>query len=330
MLQAFRSNQILNAGLYIVYILLAYISVFFPPRALAKPMPGGFFWNQLAPWIGNLSDLATVSITTVLLFISGIFLTFIVQNNLIDRSTNLFPGIFYVLICIGTPIFLNAHAILWANIFVMASLAAVVPTFKKPEIAGNLFNAGFFISLSSLFYPPTLWLGFAALLGFLTIRSLRGTQSIILLSGMVVPYFLVGTYLFWYDQLPLFWETQFFSIFGLFPWSYPGNSTMAAIGVFLLVILFLVLQAGSFFLKRRMEQQKMIQIVYQFLLLAGLSFILVKDPHPAHLLIVAPTLAVLLSLFFSQISARFGGLLFSILVLGILTIHYYPIVLRLL
>ena len=330
MLQAFRSNQILNAGLYIVYILLAYTSVFFPPRALAKPMPGGLFWNQLAPWIAHLPDLATVAIITVLLFASGIFLTSIVQSNLIDRSSNLFPGIFYILICIGTPIFLNAHAILWANIFVMASLASVVPTFKKPEIAGNLFNAGFFISISSFFYPPTLWFGLAAIVGFLTIRSLRGTQSIILLSGVVVPYFLVGTYLFWYDQLPLLWEAQFSTIFGLFPWSYPGNSSMATIGFFLLVILFLVLQTGSFFLKRRMEQQKMIQTIYQFLLIGGLSVLLVKDPHPAHLLIVAPALAVLLSLFFSQTSARFGGLLFSILILGILTIHYYPIVLNLL
>jgi len=251
-----------------------------------------------------------------------------VQNNLIDRTTNLFPGIFYILICVGTPIFLQAHAIVWANLFVMIAFASVVPTFKKPEIAGNVFNAGFFISIASLFYPPTLWFGLAALTGFNAVRSLRGAQTVILFSGLLVPYFLVGTYLFWYDQLPLLWETQFSSFFGLFPWAVPGKSTFTTISVFLVIIIFMVLQAGNFFLKRRMEQQKMIQVIYQFLLIAGISIFLVKEPHAAHLLIVAPPLAILLGLYFSQISTRFGGLLFSILVLGIVALHYYPIVLQ--
>lgn len=327
MLQVFRSNQIINASLYLVYIGIIYASAFFAPTGLAKPMEGGILWGWISLWLAALPTVGIVLIGSLFLFFSAIILTLVSQNNLIDRTSNLFPGIFYSLLCLGVPAFLYPHPVLWANFFLIAALASILPTFKRPEIASNLFNAGFFVSIASLFYPVTLVFAISVLTGFSTIRSLRGNQYIIVVCGLFVPYFLLGTYLFWNDQLPLLWTEHFQDFWGLFSWQLPGMSTLVTIGIFLLAVLLVVLQAGNFMVKRRMEQQMMIQILYQFLLIGGLSILVVPQPAPAHLLVIAPFLGILIALFFSSLGKNWAGLLFSILVIGILAIHYYPIIL---
>jgi len=75
-------------------------------------------------------------------------------------------------------------------------------SYKKPEHLDRTFAAGFFTSVTSMFYFPfILWFGLA-LVSFVLFRSGKWRQWISLFIGLFTPYVYLAAYYFWSDILP--------------------------------------------------------------------------------------------------------------------------------
>jgi len=117
------------------------------------------------------------------------------------------PAFIYAILCCMFSDFLFLTPALVANLFLLIEIDFLFSVYKKERASSEIFDLGFFISVSSLIYFPSLAFLIFLLAGMLVLRPLRLSEWMILLVGALIPYFLTAVYYFWFDRL-----TEFSSI----------------------------------------------------------------------------------------------------------------------
>jgi len=218
----------------------------------------------------------------------------------IGRHTDLLPGLGVVLLGSMLPVFLPLSSFSVANVAVLLALRSQLLTYRQSSAADLLFNTGFYLGIAGLFQPSYLLLLPFIGLSTTLIRSGRFRDQTTLLFGTFTPLFLVGFAYYWYDHFDFFWTQQWQGAFSLpqqwtmddLPWA-----ALIALGS---LTLFVLLQAGQYRKKTKMDVQVKLKVVYWYLLGLGLTVLFAQPWHLYRWQAIVPIAGALLGLSLSQ------------------------------
>jgi hypothetical protein len=321
-LAIFRTNQLITNILLLFYTAVLLSAPILQGR-IWQVSPSGIGYIWLTHFFQGNNTIAWVAGIVAIGF--GAFLVnYLDQAFRLSREISMIPGLAYVLLCCSIPQAGFISPIHLANIFLILALYEVMDTFKRNTVADRLFNAGFFLALASFFYP--VYLVFILLL-FRGLNMLRGfvfRERLMIVIGVLSTYFLLGVLSFMFDQYELFRRLQFSEAFGLFKWSneivYFGSLLMWL--VWLIVLLVALSKQNAFMLKRVIQSQRRINLLYWGPLIAILTLPFQVQLSTAHLLIMAAPLGLLSGMNLQEMNRRWADLLHLIWLALILVFQF--------
>ncbi|MEO6758963.1 MAG: hypothetical protein ABIO24_05875, partial [Saprospiraceae bacterium] len=238
--------------------------------------------------------------------------------------------LFYVLAASCLPDFLFLSPPLIAATFIPLSLRRIFQAYKVPNATALVFDAGWWATLGSLFYPPTIFLLLAAYAGVNVMRSFNLREQLVYLSGVFVALFLAWLWYFWSDRGGTFWAVQFSGLFGFYHFA-PDMGTERILKTLVIAILLctVVLSFGTYFHRKLIQAQKCVSTLYWFLFVGGGVILLQYDPSPAHLLLIMPSVGIFMALSFFSLRNRLIAEVFHFALLGVvLFIQFMPLTIR--
>jgi hypothetical protein len=246
----FRANNPLNTFLLFVYgILLKFAWLFHPPIP-AVQKNHGFLFNNLVSWIKPWFDLYPVSyfiVAYLLLFTQAVNLNQIIMNRRLIEKPNYLPAMTYLLITslfsecnlLSAPLIINS-ALIW-----IFSKMSNLNHNQHPK--STLFNVGMAVGICSFLYLPSIIFGLLIIFSLLYTRPPKAAEWLIILIGVLTPWYFLATFLFLNNTL------YSFSLPG-FGITYPKIQKIKPedIGAILAIILTVT---GAFFVKMVSSKQ---------------------------------------------------------------------------
>lgn len=322
MLEIFRTNQFIVNILLLFYAGVLHLSaIIWPDTSWAVPAHG-VLADWVYGWVGAVGRWPEI-LATLLVFVQAVILNAFFSDNRLTREFTLFPGLFYLLVASALPDFLHLSPLLMANTFYLLAFREAFSIYRRPQAAGAIFNAGFWVGLASLFYFSfvifLVW-GFVALN---IMRAFRIRERFMILIGLLVPYILLGVYYFYTNRWADWIQRQFVENF---EWlDLPGAATtwlivqLVFLGLILLVVL---LSYGNYASRQTIDVQKKISLMYWGLFLGGLSLFFQADITIDHAAILAVPMGMLLSLTFVNASRQWAEAWHLLLLAAILFLQY--------
>lgn len=323
MLTFFRTNQVFYSVLLIFYILLLRFSVFLAPFQW-EPSGHGVFSELVYGLIGS-QTLVAHGTAIVLVLIQAFLVNLIAINGRLANEVNLFPGLFYVWISCCIPDFLYLSPVLMGSTFFLMSVHELFDTYKNPACADRLFNAGLWMGVASLFYFPFAFFLLFLLAGLNILRAFNLQEVLMIGLGMFLPYLLTALYFFWVGAPGRFWDIQFSR--NLSFWEFGGGMGWEAaikLLIFGILIVFVLFNNGFYLIKKNIQVQKKISILYWALVAAVISVPFQTNVNLEHLLMLAPALGILLSFTFTSMKPQWAESIHFLMVVVALAMQFVP------
>lgn len=325
-LRFFRSNQI-----FIAILLLAYLLVIRSGALLGwikpseVPGTGGMLYQS---WFGWLADAPVISawISLALVFLQATVVNFLADEFRILGDRNWFPGLLYGLAASAFPEYLFVSAPLVAATFIPVSIWRIFAAYQKPNVHTAILDSGLWISAGSLFYPQLLWVHLAAFVGFTVVRVFRFREMVVYLLGGLIPLLWSWLWYFWSDNGGAFRDTQWSTLMQIsnFQMNWTTGTWLNWSMLALFTVMFL-LGLASVSGKKGIQLQKMLSVLFWFLVAGILTTILQRQWNWASWIIAVPSLAILLALGYQAILKKWWVELVHLAVfLFVLVIQYAP------
>lgn len=325
MLSFFRTNQIFLSILLIFYIILLRFSTFLNHPFQWIPSGQGVFANGVHEWIGIQSPGAQ-TLAIALLLIQGFAINLLTINNRLSNEVNLFPGVFYVLISCMLPDMLYLSPVLMGNTFIVIALIELSGTYKNPNCADKIFNAGFWTGVASLFYFPFVFYTILLVAGLNILRAFKIKERLMSLIGFMIPYLLVGLYFFWTNQFSVFWDMQISRHLGFFNFGISSNSWAVWLNLLLFasLLVFVLANNNTYLSKKNIQVQKKINILYWILISSGIGAVFQHGLTFEHLLTLSPALGVFLALSFTDMKKQWAESIHFLMIIAALALQFIP------
>lgn len=207
MIAGFLRNNHLGAILFIPLLAAALwlptlIHTHLPTEYEAMPLFS--FINRYVSEVPYLDTAIAVTLITV----SGFLLNSIVIQHQITAKDHYLTATLYIMLMSSSKSFLTLHPLIFSNLALILSLQSVFLMHRKETAFSNAFDAGFCISIASLFYLPSILFFPLLALAFLYMRPFIWREWVIALFGLIVPYLFALVYYFWNDDLLYLWNNR--------------------------------------------------------------------------------------------------------------------------
>jgi Family of unknown function (DUF6427) len=315
----FRSNQNVAVFLLALYVGLLHVPAFaqWVPLPLEGQGQGGILFELIRPFIEKNAVFSAI-LATVLVLIQAVLVNWVVSEVRMMPERNWLPGMLYAYFTACIPAFQYTTAPLMAATFIPLALQQVFRAYKAQQATTIVFDAGLWIAVAGLFYPPAVFLLIFTYISLNSLRSFSFREQAVFLCGAFVPGFLGWVACFWFDKGYWFRHIHFWGLFQYFDFSMPFNIAMqAASGWIGLLLLWVLLGYGRYMSKKLIQIQKYINALYWLIAVGGLSLLLRTKPDTVHLLLIAPAMGILLAMSVQSIRNRMVA---EILHLGLLAV----------
>lgn len=265
MLTLFRKEQPVGYVFLFIYCLILRMAVFFSVSNWS-PMSSGQLSELIYSNISYNSFFAEL-LGTLLLYFQAVLLVSMCNSNNIIKDNTFFPGLFFITLSCIFPEFNSFSPFLIANTFLIAALYSVLNSYKNQFKSGSVFNAGFLVAIATLFYFSYIIFFVCCFVGFLRLRSFKFIERIQYLIGFVIPFFLVGTYFYWIDQLN---EFLFSFRLNIASFSFLTNNELLVwikLGILGVILLFVLGSYNSYTFKNSIHGIRKINLLFWFLIL---------------------------------------------------------------
>ena len=202
MIRFFRYNQLAAAALIALLTAAIWMFGFLSPVAVnvKNTMP---LYEICCNLLGT--NLIVQYIVAILLLLTqSFYFNYIVNKHELLWKASYIPALIYALFMSICKAYLMLHPLLFCNFFILIAVHKMLGTYRKEEAFGNIFDAGLYISIASLFYFPAIVLFPLVWVCLLVIRPFVWREWIISFLGFIVPYLFAFTYYFWLDKVGFF------------------------------------------------------------------------------------------------------------------------------
>ena len=162
------------------------------------------------------------------------------------------------------------------------------------------------------------------LAGLNVLRAFNIREFLISFIGVITPYLLLGLYFFWIDQAGLFGEHQFgrninFLSFGVGEGSWQW---LLKPGIFILSMLFALFNFNAYILKKNIQAQKKISLLYWALPIGIVSALFQTNLTYEHLMVFAPSLGIFLAFSFGAMKPQWAEAIHFLMIIGVLALQF--------
>ncbi|MCE9540661.1 MAG: DUF6427 family protein [Bacteroidetes bacterium] len=322
LIRFFKNNNPSSFILLPLFALVLWIIGFFLAQnaAVTYHMP---LYQTITKPLNNFHLIGTL--IAFLLIISGAFLlNFIVNKYEILTKPSFLPALFYIVFMSMDIAMLTMHPFVFANIFIMLAIFKLVSSYQKDTAFSNAFDAGFLISLSTLFYFPSIVYIPILVIGFLLFRPFNWREWIISLLGIIGPYIFVFSYYFLNDTLDN-WQniTAFFPDLPEQQKQVIPGSFYFMIGICVLILLFSFKKIFTGFYESSQRNKKGISLLVWLAVFASLSLFIAPQLYIQNFSALAIPASVFCANYFLKIKKQWWGELLFILLLSSIFIHHF-------
>lgn len=317
-LRILKSREPFDYLLYLIVGILFWITSFRFPYSYQffEGENDGILYHFIYKTTSHYPLLQAVISLIIVLFVAFLIQQINSRYALIKARTKL-PAVIYIIIIGGFTSMHTLHPVFFAVIFTMLGLNSLFSIFNNPNSQIEIFNAGLFIAIGTLFYFNLIVLLPAFLIAVSILRRERKWREfLILIIGFVIPVAFALTYAFFTDQLfdaLVVFQKNIFSRINHFKTNYPLQGFLGLL-IFLTIIgSFKIIQQYD---SRKVSTRKYYVVLFVIFFFSMLSFIFIPATSQEMLVIVVIPVTFLISNLFVSIESVFWRELLFTLLLG--------------
>ena len=200
----FRDRSVVN--ILLVLLLSVGVHLYASEQVLPTAIPlqqNGLFSYVLAQYIYNLPLAIQVIIFHALLVTQALRLNMVMQDLRMFSSVNYVPAMTYVLL---SGLLMESNTItetLVSNSLTLWIFIKLSRLYNNPEPKTLLFNIGIIAGISILLFHPTAILIVVVLFALAVVRPFRIAEWLVLLLGVLLPYYFLLVFLYLNNQFAL-------------------------------------------------------------------------------------------------------------------------------
>lgn len=298
MLSFFRNNRNTTAIPLALYAVLTHMAALrgYVQASEQEMAPGGVLYRSLF-WWADANPFWSALVALALVYVQALLLNRLADEFRLMPDRSWLPGLFYVLVSACLPDLLFLSPPLVAVTFLPLALRCIFRCYKQAQVAYAVFDAAFWCTVGSLFYPPVFFLLLAGFAGIIIMRSFKFKEQVVYLTGILTPFFLTWLWYFWHNNGLGFWRGQLSGYSGIYHFAPTWNlKTIFEIGLLIVLALILLFSSGVYYRKKLIQAQKCISTLYWFLAMSALTVFVQGNLHTTHLMVLMPVTGLFLSM----------------------------------
>jgi len=264
------------------------------------------------------SRIALIVISLFFVVLQAFFLTNVINKQGVLRETSHLPALLYVVLMSCFPEQLSFNPLLFANFFIIVFLNSIFNFYRSDTAVFEVFNAGVFIGLASLFYWPCLFLFPLTMASLFVLRPFNIREWAVSFLGVLLPFVFFGVVLFWLDMLSVNSIKSILEPLYRVQFSTAYNGTYIILTAILAIILIASLWRFSRDLNNfsNLRARKFLAIIVWFFLFAALSYLVASKNSMIGLSFLAIPLSVIISSYFLSLKNQLLAELVFLLLLA--------------
>ncbi len=242
--------------------------MFLHPYSPVASQADGFFYKlllQLIDGAGNSWPFLYPLLTFTLLYTQAVSLNRVINSQRLLNKTNYLTGMSYLLITSLFSEWNHLSPALIINSLLIWVFAELCKLHNNQNPKTMLFNVGIITGLATFLYFPAIAFCLLIIAGLLITRPFRLQEWLMVVLGMLAPYYFMFSWLYLKDRLADYRLPEI----GLATPT-PNGNTLALIAI---VVLFFTMTVGVYFIRLNMRRQlvhsrKSWNLVFLYLLVA--------------------------------------------------------------
>lgn len=298
---------------------IVHSNLIFSPIVVSSSIDNGMLSLFLSKYFLGLSSFFVALFYLLLILFQALFINTIFSNHHMYSRVNYLPAMVYILLSGIFQEWGNLSPSLLINTLVIALYAYTLKLYNNPNPKTLIFNMGLLVGLIILLYHPLALLIIAALFAVMIIRTFNPSEWIVLLLGIVTPFYFLFSYLFLFNKLSTYqvylphWHLNT----PIIQHNYLFYTTIA--------LLLIVLLIGTYYWRQE-NRKLLIQVRKNWGLLLSLFFVLLPVPFlnkgvvlDCFILWIVPASPLIAKGFFVPLQSRLPNIMFwALLLWGIL------------
>ena len=200
-----RPVQFMLILVFAVLFWLKYFILTQPVQMNFEELPMPLF--QLVSSLLGGQEFLSKAIALSLLVINALLLSRLNIKFIVLKSRTYLPSFIFLLVVSSFLPLQCLNPVVFASIFMLFAIEAILGTFKKEGLAYEYFLASFLVSTGSLFYARGAYLMFIIWIGLSLFRNFRWREWIFTIIGFMLPYlFLFSWYYLTGQELISRWQ----------------------------------------------------------------------------------------------------------------------------
>lgn len=209
----FRTKSPLSTPLLLMYGLLIKLPYIFVHPTISRSPSDGLLFGYIADAFELIRKEWPVALGLfifLLLFVQAIGINYYVNNSKMVERTTYLPAMIYLLLTSFFPEWNVLSAALIVNTLIVWIFGRLLLLPKVKQAKPVLFNIGLCIGISSFFYFPSIALAMLVVFSLIVARPPQASEWVILFLGLLVPWYLLFSWLFLTDGLDQFTPVLFY------------------------------------------------------------------------------------------------------------------------
>lgn len=268
------------------------------------------------------SPLSQNIVACIFIFFQAVLINRMVIQHRISRHITLFPGVFYILLTSFLPEYSFFSEYLIANTFFIIALSEFMKIYLKSHKISNIFNSGVLLFIGVAIVPEMSLLLLFGILAIIILNALNILNILQYVGGVVISLLLlIGTHYLLNDQL---WSDTLLmkpamedSVWNVYSQNYR---------LFILVICCILLALigyNTYNVKKSINAQRKIDMLYFFLLFAVIPYFFNYDLAPDRILPIFIPISIFAAMSFLDIRNNVLAEFLHLLILaGLFMLHF--------
>lgn len=191
-----KSGTFIQFTLFLVFLAILWVPAFVNPVLPVITLGDGPLYKLVASWLLPFPSF-TIAIALFLVVLQSVLLFYMFQANGFFGRSNFLPAIIILLAFSWNAGFQTIHSILFAGIFIIIALNAIMTMYGRQGAFQQVFTAAFSIGMAALFYIPLAYLIIFIWFSLITYRISTWREYVISIIGFVLPFIYYLSWLFW-------------------------------------------------------------------------------------------------------------------------------------
>lgn len=267
----FRDKSVINIFFLVILSITVHLHFFVGAPLVIYNSRDGVLSILLHNYVSGQPQTVLFLIYHMVVLVQAIRLNMVLNDLRMFQQNNYTTAMAYVLLSGILTQWCSISAALAANFLLIWIFTKLSRLYNHPSPKTLLFNTGLIVGLSVVCYHPTAILILAVLFALAVVRPFSLAEWLVLLMGVLVPYYFLFSWLFLKDQSP-----AFSSFLPSLRWNLPVPQWTAPLLVSLSVLV-VILLAGLYYWQLS-NKRMIIQIRKNWGVMAVMLFILLPIP----------------------------------------------------